>query len=226
MLQPFLDKLNAERIILASGSPRRKQILENIGLKIEIVPSEFEENLDKSAFPHPQDYVTRSALLKALDTAKTVMSSKTDSGKRLPFLIIGADTVVTRDDKIIEKPHNRQHAFDMLSSLADRNHSVYTGVALLLPNREFTDEHLPVDSKYELVQFHAQTEVEFDEITPEMIWAYVDTGEPMDKAGGYGIQGIGGTLVKGIHGDYFNVMGFPLNLFAKHLVDICSRKLT
>jgi len=219
MLQSFMPRLRAERIILASSSLQRKQILENIGLKVDIIPSAFEENLDKSSFEKPSDYVRNTALFKALDTARTLA---VDSVR--PFLVIGADTVVTMDERIYEKPSSRQDAFDMLSSFSGRSHSVCTGVALLTPSLKFSEFSLPVDQRYEVELFHALTDVEFEEMDAETVWAYVDSGEPMDKAGGYGIQTLGGTLVKGIHGDYFNVMGFPVNLFSRHLVYILRRK--
>jgi septum formation protein len=221
LLQPFLQRLHGERIILASGSPRRKQILENIGLKIDVIPSKFEENLDKSSFEFPYDYVKRSAHLKALDTLNSLVE---ENSRPHPFLVIGADTIVTLDRKIIEKPQDKQHAFDMLSSLSSRSHIVYTGVTLMLPRPEFADLSLPDNLRFDVDSFHAATDVEFDDLNAETIWAYVESGEPMDKAGGYGIQAVGGTLVKGIHGDYFNVMGFPLNMFANHLVDICRKR--
>ncbi|KAK2157444.1 hypothetical protein LSH36_191g02012 [Paralvinella palmiformis] len=152
MLQPLMHKLASQRIILASGSPRRKIILENIGLKFEIIPSTFDENLNKSEFDTPSDYVKQTALGKAMEVAKRLAGDV-----RPPDLIIGADTIVTMDDKIIEKPANKQHAFDLLK---------------------------------------------------------------MDKAGGYGIQEAGGTLISKVNGDYFNVMGFPLHKFAKHVVEL------
>jgi len=127
--------------------------------------------------------------------------------------------------QIFEKPRDKKDAVDMLGLLSGRRHTVYTGVALLIPiHNNFSNRSLPDERRFEIDLFHAATEVEFDELDVETIQAYVESGEPMDKAGGYGIQALGGTLVKGIHGDYFNVMGFPLNLFARHLVEIWKTK--
>lgn len=217
MLQPYMHQLLEKRIILASTSPRRKQILDNIGLKVEVIPSTFEENLDKSKFEHPWDYVKENAAMKALITAKSLLHDK-----QLPFLVIGADTVVTLDDVIYEKPRSREEAFDMLTRFSCRTHTVYTGLALVTFLEECKDESLSDERRFMIDRFHCGTDVEFEEISPETIWSYIDTGEPMDKAGGYGIQAAGGTLVRGIRGDYFNVMGFPLNLFARHLARLCK----
>jgi septum formation protein len=215
MLQPFMHILRTKRIVLASTSPRRKQILENIGLDVEVVPSNFEENLDKSSFKYPYDYVQENALQKTLNVARQTVH---DSIR--PSLLIGADTVVTMDNKIFEKPTDTSDAFRMLSQFSGRSHFVYTGVALVIPkpgDAMKTVCSVADDDMFYIDKFFAKTEVEFDTISPDAINAYVESGEPMDKAGGYGIQAMGGTLIRAIHGDYFNVMGFPVHLFAKHL---------
>lgn len=200
--------LASQRIVLASGSPRRKQILENIGLKFEVIPSGYEENLDKSLFKHPHEYVLETAKHKTLEVAERLKNDK-----KAPDLVIGADTVVTMDGKIFEKPKDEDDAFQMLSGFSGRCHTVITGVILVSPKK---------GQGFDIKSFHEATEVEFDEVTPEVVRAYIATGEPMDKAGGYGIQAVGGTLVKGIKGDYFNVMGFPLHHFAKRLLEKCQ----
>lgn len=207
--------LNSQRIILASGSPRRKQLLENVGLKFEVIPSTFEETLDKSTFPSPVEYVLETARHKTLDVAY-----RHNEDLRPPDLVIGADTVVSMDGKIFEKPRDHQNAFEMLSRFSGRSHTVFTGVILITPNKEQGDG----DSENGLTvhQFHEATDVFMTKLTPDIITSYIATNEPMDKAGGYGIQGLGGTLVEKVHGDYFNVMGFPLCTFAKELLKISS----
>ncbi|XP_064609739.1 probable bifunctional dTTP/UTP pyrophosphatase/methyltransferase protein [Liolophura sinensis] len=212
MLQPIMHVLNAKKIVLASGSPRRKQILENIGLKFEVIPSLFEENLDKTKFEHVYDFVKETARKKVLDVAMRMGKQKTCSD-----LYIGADTVVTMDNQIYEKPTSVENAFETLSKFSGRYHTVYTGVVLLRPK---ADGCLTSEEGYHMSQFHETTEVLMTDMTPEVIQAYIDTGEPMDKAGGYGIQALGSTLVEGIKGDYFNVMGFPVFRFAKELVSL------
>ncbi|GFN93708.1 N-acetylserotonin o-methyltransferase-like protein [Plakobranchus ocellatus] len=216
MLQPILQTLNAQRVVLASGSPRRKQILENIGLKVEVIPSTFEENLDKSKFS-PQEYVVETAFLKTKEVAERL-----SAGSTLPDLIIGADTVVSKGNEIIEKPVDKDHAFQILSQLSNCSHTVYTGLVLFVPS------HSPVMSQgsptlegtYRSTSFVDSTSVHMADLSEKVIKAYIETGESMDKAGAYGIQGVGGTLVEKINGDYFNVMGFPLPKFAKEIASL------
>lgn len=212
MLQPILHSLNSKNIVLASTSPRRKHLLEQIGLKFNVVPSTFEENLHKESFSTPLDYVTETAKQKTLEVTERLYGSQATP----PDLIIGADTIVTHENEIFEKPSSRDHAIDILSRLSGNSHNVFTSVVLVTPVSDSTS------LKYNITQFHTCTEVFMGELTPRIIQAYVDTGEPMDKAGGYGIQALGSTLIRGINGDYFNVMGFPLHPFAKELLKIFS----
>ncbi|BFZ15008.1 hypothetical protein BsWGS_18047 [Bradybaena similaris] len=213
MLQPIIHVLNAQRNILASSSPRRKQILENIGLKFEVLSSSFEENLEKSAHT-PSEYVLETARLKTQEVAQRLKVNGP-----LPDLLIGADTVVAQDNQIIEKPQDKDDAVRILSQLNGRSHIVYTGVVLFVPAHS---KVLPLgtkalDDSYRYTGFVERTDVYMQQMNQEVIQSYVETGEPMDKAGAYGIQAIGGTLVEKIHGDFFNVMGFPLPRFAKEL---------
>ncbi|KAK2184778.1 hypothetical protein NP493_253g03070 [Ridgeia piscesae] len=214
MLQPIIQKLQMKRIILASGSPRRKEILQNMGLKFEVVPSTFEEDLDKSSFSHPYEYVMENAKQKTLEVAKRLSSDQ-----RCPDLLIGADTVVAMEDEIFEKPTSKQKAFEMLSRLSGRTHTVYTGVVLVTPD---TDDLKTGTDQFHVNAFHEATDVKFGILPDEVIQAYIATGEPMDKAGAYGIQAVGGSLVEAVHGDYFNVVGFPLHHFCKQLLRLYS----
>ncbi|XP_066017968.1 probable bifunctional dTTP/UTP pyrophosphatase/methyltransferase protein isoform X1 [Pocillopora verrucosa] len=207
MLEPLLEVLSAQRVILASSSPRRCEILRKIGLKFEVIPSRFEETLDKTAFKYPFEYVLENSRQKALEVAGRV--NKSDK----PTLIIGSDTVVVLDEVILEKPKDKENAYSMLKSLSGKDHAVFSGVTLL--QREGAKEPC-------ITQFYEETLVSFGTLTDEVIQAYIATGEPMDKAGSYGIQGIGGTLVKSIHGDYFNVMGFPLYHFCVQMRKLFS----
>ncbi|XP_072171320.1 probable bifunctional dTTP/UTP pyrophosphatase/methyltransferase protein [Diadema setosum] len=208
MLQPLMSKLAGKRIVLASGSPRRKEILDRVGLHFEVIPSTFKEDLDKSTFT-PEDYVKETARHKTLEVAERL------TGQNEPDLIIGADTVVALGDRILEKPVNEKAAFEMLSALSGNTHKVHTGVVLICPKLQGGG-----NQPFNIIQFHETTEVIFGDLSPEVINAYISSEEPMDKAGGYGIQALGGTLVKGIVGDYFNVVGFPLHHFCCKLVDI------
>ncbi|GMH85342.1 hypothetical protein TL16_g10198 [Triparma laevis f. inornata] len=129
-----------------------------------------------------------------------------------PVLVIGSDTVVVHDSKILEKPTSNEEAFAMLTSLSSQTHSVYTGVSLHLLNIPS-----PITKT-----FHSTTSVKFSPLTPSDISSYIQTGEPMDKAGSYGIQGIGGQFVESINGCYFNVMGLPINRVCKLISEMAK----
>ncbi|XP_031561714.1 probable bifunctional dTTP/UTP pyrophosphatase/methyltransferase protein [Actinia tenebrosa] len=212
MLEPLMDNLGSKCIVLASGSPRRSEILRQIGLRFIVLPSKFEENLDKSRFGHPKDYVLENAKLKALEVVERMAQEK---HKEKPDIVIGADTVVVHENKILEKPKSKDDAFAMLRRLSGCEHKVYSGVALVQPSTQTKDNSILPDPK--ITQFYEETLVTFGDLSEDVIKGYIETGEPMDKAGSYGIQGKGGSLVTGIHGDYFNVMGFPLYHFCKQI---------
>lgn len=185
-----------KKIILASGSPRRKELLENLGLKFEVIPDGTPEPvLDNLT---PKDTVMTLAKFKGDNVAKIL--DKNDEA-----IIISADTVVAVDGKILGKPKTKEDAFEMLNTLSGRCHSVYTGVYL----RKNTDE--------KSVNFYEKTEVFFKSLDIKEIKDYINTGEPMDKAGAYGIQTLGAVFVEKICGDYFNVVGLPLCSLAKAL---------
>ncbi|XP_020629882.1 N-acetylserotonin O-methyltransferase-like protein [Orbicella faveolata] len=125
MLEPLLEVLSSQRIILASSSPRRCEILRKVGLNFDVIPSRFEETLDKSAFKHPYEYVLENSKQKALEVAGRIDESNKAN------LIIGADTVVVLDKEILEKPKDKDNAFSMLKSLSGKDHAVFSGVTLL-----------------------------------------------------------------------------------------------
>uniref|UniRef100_A0A0B6Z6B4 Uncharacterized protein n=1 Tax=Arion vulgaris TaxID=1028688 RepID=A0A0B6Z6B4_9EUPU len=216
MLQPIIHVLNAQKIILASSSPRRKQLLENIGLKFDVLSSTFEENLDKSKYT-PSEYVLETARLKTQEVAEKLRVSGS-----LPDLLIGADTVVSQDNEIFEKPRDKSDAVRILSCLNGKSHTVFTGVVIFVPahSKVLPMGTTALNASYRYTGFVESTDVYMQEMSPEIIHSYIETGEPMDKAGAYGIQVIGGTLVEKIHGDFFNVMGFPVPRFSKELLAI------
>lgn len=239
MLEPIRHILSQQRIILASGSPRRLEILKMIGLKFEVETSRFEENLDKSAFSHPCEYVKENAKQKAIEVWNRM---KTQSNNE-PDLVIGADTVVTLYDEIMEKPKDEEDAYDMLKKLSGLRHTVFTGVALvtktkLLPNiptsqpqsLELQDQEQlnslqsslrrasSLDPKdFVVTTFHESTDVTMAELNDDIIKGYIATGEPFDKAGAYAIQSNGATLVEQIKGDFYNVVGMPLHRLCREL---------
>ena len=184
------------RIILASASPRRKELLEQIGLEFEIQVSNAEEKL---AARSPWQLVEELSARKAGAVFKSLEQNEED------VLVIGADTVVAVGDDILGKPANRKEAMEMLGRLSGGSHQVYTGVTLIY-RPAFCRENADVLTK----TFHEATKVHFFKMNKEEISFYADTGEPLDKAGAYGIQGLFARYVKGIEGDYSNVVGLPV----------------
>ena len=183
------------RIILASGSPRRRELLEQIGLNFEIMVSNTEENVDAKS---PGKLVETLSRQKA----EAVFSMLPDKEE---VLVIGADTVVAREDCVLGKPEDEKAAIVMLKNLSGRDHRVYTGVTLLYrPAGKDSAE------KVQCKIFHEVTKVRFFPMTEGEIAAYVKTGDPLDKAGAYGIQGVFARYVESIEGDYNNVVGLPV----------------
>lgn len=172
-------------MILASQSPRRRELLAFITPEFRVVPAVGEERIPEGASPE-------QAVL-ALSRQKAEEIAESYKGE----IIIAADTVVAIDGKILGKPHSEAEAFEMLSTLSGRIHSVFTGVCVI-----FADGSIE--------NFAEETKVEFYPLTAEEINAYIATGDPMDKAGAYGIQEKGAANVKGIVGDFYNVMGLPV----------------
>ncbi len=173
------------KIVLASQSPRRKELLGRMGLEFVTQASE----IDESAF----DGLEARELVATLSREKAQWIAKQLDGETL---VIGADTVVVRDGVALGKPKDVEDAVAMLLSLSGRDHQVCTGVTVCRGDRVLTQEE--------------ETQVTFRELTETEVRQYVSTGEPMDKAGAYGIQGLGGLLVEGIQGDYSNVVGLPV----------------
>lgn len=178
-------------IVLASGSPRRKELMEQIGLQFTVIPSKKEEIL---RFTEPDRIVEDLSCQKAQDIAE-----KVEPGT----IVIGSDTVVALDGEILGKPHTSENAVAMLRRLQGRTHQVYTGVTI-------------VDGD-DVITFSEKTEVHIYPMTEEEIQRYVDTKDPLDKAGAYGIQGIFAAHVEGITGSFYNVMGLPIGRLYQEL---------
>ena len=214
MLLTELAVVRAAHLVLASASPRRVQILnEQLGLNTVVMPSFFEENLEKSQYT-PHEYVRENALQKALE-----VYNRLSEDDRPPSCVIGADTVVVLGEEVLEKPKDKADAAKMLARLsAAGSHTVCTGVALVYcDNKERVDDDANDGLPVIVNSFVETTQVSFAVLSPELIEAYVETGEPLDKAGAYGIQGLGGSFVTGIQGDYLNVVGFPMHRFCAEL---------
>ena len=188
--------------ILASASPRRRELLAEIIEKFEIIPSKAEEVVEGQ--PSPQELVKALAKLKAQEVA----SRKEARGKA----VLGSDTVVVFDGKVLGKPKDEEDAFSMLSTLSGNTHEVYTGVCILYPQSD--------GEQGELLEADC-TEVVFERLTEEKIWEYISTGSPMDKAGAYGIQD--GGLVKEIKGSFTGVVGLPIELVKRMIESIIEK---
>lgn len=181
------------RIVLASASPRRRELLEQIGIPFTVQVSETDENVTVS---EPACVVEQLSARKAEAVFCRLSEAEGECGD---VLVIGADTVVAIDGRILGKPHGRQEALEMLELLEGRTHEVYTGVTFVW--RE--------DGRDCRKTFHERTEVTFYPMSREETEEYVATGDCMDKAGAYGIQGFCARYIKGIRGDYNNVVGLP-----------------
>lgn len=182
-------------IILASNSPRRREILENAKVRFSVKGSHINEIIKDNE--SPEETVMRLAYEKALDISKDNKDA----------LVIGADTIVVINDTILGKPKDEQEAYDMIKLLSGKTHYVITGFALI---------NLSLDKK---VIDHQISKVTFKELSNDCIKDYIQTKESLDKAGAYGIQGYGALLVNNIEGDYFNIVGLPISKISDCLKD-------
>ena len=180
------------KLILASQSPRRRSLLEQMGLEFTVISPK----IDEDAFSDPDP----AALVQTLSREKALAVARREDA-----VVVAADTVVALDGQILGKPASEAEARAMLTALSGRTHEVYTGVTVCRGDRAVTQAEC--------------TQVTFRALSQEEIRQYAATGEPMDKAGAYGIQGLGALLVEGIRGDYFNVVGLPVCLLGRMLAD-------
>lgn len=199
------------QIILASGSPRRKELLEQIGLEFDVCPAKGEEVITKTM---PEDVVRELARQKALEVAGMVASfGQTHMEITTPqdIMVIGADTVVAYGDQTLGKPKDAEEAKNTLRMLSGKTHSVYTGVAVILIGKDGrAGEHV----------FFEKTDVTMHKMSETEIARYVSTNDPMDKAGSYGIQGRCAIHIEKITGDYNNVVGLPISRLYQELLSI------
>ena len=179
------------KLVLASKSPRRSEILKTAGIDFTVRVADADENIPDGT--KPQDAVVFLAARKAMAVERADDE-----------LVLGADTVVVLDNKILGKPKDRDDAYNMIKSLSGRVHSVFTGVCAIGNGVSVT--------------FAEETKVEFLPLTDEEINAYTDTIEPYDKAGAYGIQGLASKFIRGIEGDYFNVVGLPISRIYEKII--------
>ena len=186
------------KVVLASASPRRRDLLQQVNIEFEICPSQIEEHMIDGA---PQQTVMSLASQKAMDVAQRVLVTNDER------IVLGADTIVVYQEKILGKPEDVKDASRMLNMLSGHVHQVYTGVCMI----ENTDGVLRSHTFYE------QTDVKMYPLCQKQIDQYIASGEPMDKAGSYGIQGSGAAFIESIHGDYNNVVGLPVSKIWQYL---------
>lgn len=186
------------KYILASASERRQELLHRIVNDFDIIISNFDEDSVRVG-KNVEEYVIEIAEGKAIDVIKNINEDA---------VVISADTIVTLDNKILGKPKDENHAFEMLKLLSGKTHRVYSAVVVI------NTKNKKVEKKC------LYTEVKFSEITDEEIKQYIETREPLDKAGSYGIQGYGGIFVEKINGCYYNVVGLPLNSLNKMIKNV------
>lgn len=187
------------RIVLASGSPRRKEILSQIGASYEVIVSDCDES---TSCTEPE------ALVRELSYKKAEAVAKEQTG---PVIVIGADTVVAYNGRILGKPKDDADATQMISMLAGDTHQVYTGVSLLIKEG---------NGETSSIVFAECSQVEVEALNETQIADYIKTGEGKDKAGSYAVQGIFAAHIKGIRGDYFNIVGLPVAGIYKRLYEI------
>jgi septum formation protein len=184
------------RIILASSSPRRKELLKMLGIEFEVIPSFVDEV--RFHAESPEDFALRASTEKALSVARGL---KDDS------IVIGADTIVVVDGEILGKPRHKEEAKSMLAKISGREHKVITGFSIVRPKTEI------------LHREDVESRVRIKTLAPWEIEGYIKTGEPVDKAGAYGAQGVGAFMIEEIKGSYTNVIGLPLS----HLIDALTK---
>jgi len=192
-----MSVVNEKTIILASSSPRRQELIAMLGIPFDIKVSDANEDTEAGLSP--------AAIVEQLSSRKAAAVCEMYKEQPIDGIVIGADTIVVLEGEVLGKPKDRQDAFRMLNGLQGRKHHVYTGVACI-----------DLRSGRHVVS-HEVTLVYMKPLTDSQIERYIDTGEPMDKAGSYGIQGLGATTIERIEGDYFNVVGLPLSLLSDML---------
>ncbi|KDN44912.1 Maf-domain-containing protein [Tilletiaria anomala UBC 951] len=208
---PAFNKLTGKRVVLASASPRRAQLLAAVGLTPEIVPSTFEENLPKSEFRDDAayEYPVETAASKGIEVYHRLSQDVNP-----PDFVIAADTIVLKDGEILEKPIDKNDALRMLQDLNDGKCEVVTGVALVHP--------ILTAPGYVVRRLTEKATVHFGHSSLELLTAYAESGEGLDRAGAFAIQGLGGLFVRAIEGDWNTVVGFPIYSFFAFLHELAE----
>ncbi|XP_054720404.1 probable bifunctional dTTP/UTP pyrophosphatase/methyltransferase protein [Uloborus diversus] len=216
MIEPYLHRLNKQKIILACNSPRRIELLQKTGIRFDSFPNQLTKKLKPDSFKSIADFamaVAEGKALSVLEACKTV-------GEIPPNLVIGVETVACKERKIYGKPSSKEEACFILRNLSGCTHSVITGVCLMFPAAR-NSEWL-----YDVKSFYEETFVTMSELSAKIITAYVSTGQPMDELGAYGMQDKGATIIKRIDGDFSNAVGFPVHRFCYELCELIECKKT
>eukprot|EP01024_Parvocaulis_polyphysoides_P020615 TRINITY_DN19682_c1_g3_i2.p2 TRINITY_DN19682_c1_g3~~TRINITY_DN19682_c1_g3_i2.p2 ORF type:complete len:228 (-),score=29.07 TRINITY_DN19682_c1_g3_i2:419-1102(-) len=204
----YLKNLQNNRIVLASKSKQRNELLRTLGLQIESYAPQFEENLSKSRFNGGAAYAQATSRIKAVEAADKLLGEV--EGRKLVDLVIAADTVVECGQEILEKPDSEEEAFRVIQKLSGNTHFVHTGVTFVIPKSDVRQDHF-------IREFSETSSVTFSKLRPETIQAYIQSGEPFGKAGSYAIQGLAGVFVERIEGCYYNITGLPINKVAREI---------
>ncbi len=234
MLSPYLPLYSRYDLLLASQSPRRMELLRDVGLKFRSEASQFAENLPHDQYK-PADYCSETCNRKAF----SILSSD----RPLPDILLSSDTIVVQNGEILEKPSSPENALIMLRKLSGCTHEVITAVTLLIKKslfhsadekeklceeeKEYSQESIlecPKLAEYRMISFYEVTAVTFSPLSDSALIDYISTGSPFDKAGGYGIQTPSGAqFVEKINGDYYTVVGLPLNHLCRVLVCLAEK---
>ncbi len=203
------------KVVLASKSPRSQELLSHLFTDFMIIPAQGEE---KAVFTTPEEYVRNLATDKAKEIAEKILSKDAEisvTTDNEDILVIGADTIVYADSQVLGKPKDTDDAYRILSLLSGTSHQVYTGVCFLLTKGK--------TQAFITHSFAEKTEVFVDTLSPDEIRDYIATGDPLDKAGSYGIQGVFSKHITHINGDYFNVVGLPVSRIYRELRDFLPK---
>lgn len=210
MVFKHIEYLNSKKVILGTTSGPRRKVFTELGINFEIIASNFEENLEKT---DPQSYVSNTCLRKFEEIIGNNHHKDFE-------ILITCDTIVVHNNKILEKPQSNEEVFQWFRNYSNNYVACFTSVVIGLINKDSDKNNIVKDK----IQFLTESKVLFDEMDEEMIQSYIGTKEPFNKAGGFGIQGLGSVFIKGIEGCYYNIVGFPVHNFFKNLKILIERQ--
>lgn len=210
MVFKFIEYLNSKKVILGTTSAPRRKVFTDLGINYEVIASNFEENLEKT---DPQSYVSNTCLRKFEEIIEKNHEKEFD-------ILITCDTIVVHNNRILEKPQSDEEVFQWFRNYSNNYVACFTSVVIGLIYKNSENKNAAKDK----IQFLTESKVLFDEMDEELIKSYIKTKEPFNKAGGFGIQGLGSVFIKGIEGCYYNIVGFPVHNFFKNLKTLVERQ--